>query len=205
MLFGVKVRYVHPIYPTLSKQSRLQSTGHWSVGEGLPGERGDDEDHWGDGRMKEEIYPKQAIHPFPREIALRAQRLLQGSLFYDIIVDTATGQYFKIVPDGEKKIKELHMSYGRSEENYELSWSCFKDYLIESTSPTHQNAVYSMISHWDWYISNLGKFIHFAESHISHNKGQDNYLLHINRMPFIKQIELLEKTTGLIFAIDNNV
>jgi hypothetical protein len=155
--------------------------------------------------VKNQIYPNKNMHLFPWKIALRAQRLLQGSLFYYIFVDTATGQYFRITPNGEQKIKELLISYGWSEENYELSWSCFKDYLGEFSNPSHQNAIYDMISHWDWYISNLGKFIHFAESHISPYRGVENSLLRINRLPFINQIELIEKSTDTKFSLDNYI
>jgi hypothetical protein len=34
----------------------IQRAGHRSAGQGLPGQRGDDEDHWGDGRVKKHTF-----------------------------------------------------------------------------------------------------------------------------------------------------
>ena len=120
-------------------------------------------------------------HLYPLKIALRAQRLIQGSLFYDVFADTATGQYVRTVPNAERTIKDfLINNAGWSEETYETSWGCFEDYLKEFQSPIHQHAVYSMVSHWDWFISNLGKFIDFAERSLSPEKQTDKDLLKLN-------------------------
>lgn len=144
-------------------------------------------------------------HLYPLKIALRAQRLIQGSLFYDIFVDTATGQYVRTVPNAERTIKSFLIdNAGWSEETYETSWACFEDYLKEFQSPIHQHAVYSMISHWDWFISNLGKFIDFAEKSLSPEKELDKDLLKLNFKPFTKQIEIVKKETGISLTIDND-
>jgi hypothetical protein len=142
---------------------------------------------------------------YPLKIALRASKLIQGSLFFDIFVDTATGQYARTVPNAERTIKSfLINSAGWSEETYETSWACFKDYLTEFQSPIYQHAVYSMISHWEWFISNLGKFIDFAEKSLSPEKQTDKDLLKINFKPFTKQVEIVKKVTGIFLAIDDN-
>ncbi len=126
-------------------------------------------------------------HSYPLKIALRARRLIQGSLFYDVFADTATGQYVRTVPNAERTIKEfLINNAGWSEETYEISWGCFEDYLKEFQSPIYQHAVYSMVSHWDWFISNLGKFVDFAERSISPEKQTDKDLLKLNFKPFTK-------------------
>ena len=144
-------------------------------------------------------------HLYPLKIALRAQRLIQGSLFYDIFVDTATGQYVRIVPNAERTIKSfLINSAGWSEETYETSWACFEDLLNEFQSPIHQHAVYSIISHWDWFISNLGRFIDFAEKSLTPEKQTDKDLLKLNFKPVTKQIEIVKNETGISFAIDGN-
>jgi hypothetical protein len=145
----------------------------------------------------------QPKHLYPLKIALRAQRLIQGSLFYNVLVDTATGQYFRVVHNGEKKIKELLINGGWSEDTYETSWSCFEDYINEFQNPIYQHALYSIISHWDWYISNLGKFIDFAEKHISPEKQRDNNLLKLSFKPFAEQINIIKNQTEIIFKIEN--
>lgn len=144
-------------------------------------------------------------HLYPLKIALRAQRLIQGSLFYDVFVDTATGQYVRTVPDPERTIKDILISNAEwSEETYETSWGCFVDYLKEFQSPIHHHAVYSMVSHWDWFILNLGKFIGFAEKSISPEKRTDKDLDKLNSRPFKDQIKIVKNTTGISLDIDDN-
>jgi len=144
-------------------------------------------------------------HLYPLKIALRAKRLIQGSLFYDVFVDTATGQYVRTVPNAERTIKDfLINNTGWSEKIYETSWGCFEDYLKEFQNPIHQHAVYSIVSHWDWFISNLGKFIDFAERSISPEKQTDKDLLKLNFKPFTKQIEIIKNETGILLNIENN-
>ena len=149
--------------------------------------------------------PKIIKHSYPLMIALRTERLIQGSLFYSVFMDTATGLYVREESNSEEKIKETLIKSGWKKETYETSWSCFEDYLKEFVNPIYQNTIYSIISHWDWYVSNLGKFIHFAKSHISPYTGVENSLLRINRLPFINQIELIEKSTGIKFPMDNYI
>jgi hypothetical protein len=145
----------------------------------------------------------QPTHLYPRKIALRSQRLIQGSLFYGVIADMSIGQYFSVVPNAEKKMKDLLISGGWSEDTYEISWSCFMEYINEFENPIFQHAVYSIISHWDWYISHLGKFIHFAEGEISPDKKRDNNLLKLNTKPFAEQINIIKSQTGIILKIEN--
>jgi hypothetical protein len=143
-------------------------------------------------------------HLYPLKIALRAQRLIQGSLFYDVFVDTATGQYVRIVPDAERTIKDLLIKDGWSEETYETSWACFENYLKEFQNPIFQHTVYSIISHWDWYVSNLGRFIDFAEKYISPEKQTNKDLLKLSFKHFAKQIEVIKNETGILLNTDND-
>jgi hypothetical protein len=144
-------------------------------------------------------------HEYPLKIALRAQRLIQGSMFYNIFMDTATGQYIRTIPNAERTIKNILISdAGWSEKTYETSWSCFEEYVNEFQSPIYQNVVYSLISHWDWYISNLGKFIDFAEKSLSPKKQTDKDLLKLNSKPFTKQIEIIKNETGISLLIDDD-
>lgn len=143
-------------------------------------------------------------HVYPLKIALRAQRLIQGSLFYDVFVDTATGQFVRIVPNAERKIKDLLIKDGWSEETYETSWACFENYLKEFQKPIFQHTVYSIISHWDWYVSNIGKFIDFAEKQISPERQTNKDLLKLSFKPFTKQIEIIKNETKILLEMDND-
>ncbi|HEX9388163.1 MAG TPA: hypothetical protein VF918_17690 [Anaerolineales bacterium] len=140
-------------------------------------------------------------HPYPRKIALRAQHLIQGTLFYNVLADTTIGLCFSEVPSAVIKVKEVLIKSGWSEDNYELSLSCFEEYINEFKNPIFQHAIYSIISHWDWYISNLGKFIYFAEEHVSPVKKRDKDLLKLSAKPFAKQIDIVKNQTGIIFEI----
>jgi hypothetical protein len=137
-------------------------------------------------------------------IALRAQCLIQGTLFYNVIADTTIGLYFSQGLPAYKRMKETLINAGLKEETYETSWSCFEKYINEFKNPIFQHAVYSIISHWDWYISNLGKFIYFAEGYISPNKKLDKSLLRLNSKPFVNQIEILQSQTGILIEINND-
>lgn len=149
--------------------------------------------------------PNSRRHLYPLKIALRAQRLIQGSLFYDVLVDTAAGQYVRLVPDAEKSIKNILINKdGWNEETYKTSWECFDYYIKEFQNPIYQHAVYSMISHWDWFISNLGKFIYFAEKSRSPEKQVTKDLLRINFKPFTDQIKIVNRETGISYIIDGD-
>ena len=143
----------------------------------------------------------QPEHLYPRKIALRAQRLIQGTLFYNVIADTTIGLYFGQGPVAMEKMKEVLIGSGWSEDTYEISWSCFEEYINEFKNPINQHAIYSIISHWDWYISNIGKFIDFAEKHISPDKKRDKDLLKLSNKAFAKQMEIIKNQTGIIFKI----
>jgi hypothetical protein len=144
-------------------------------------------------------------HLYPLKIALRAQRLIQGSLFYDVFLDTAAGQYVRIVPNAERTIKTIMAKDGINEETYETSWSCFENYLREFQNPIYHHTVYSIISHWDWYVSNLGKFIGFGEKYMSPEKQINKDLLKLSFKPFTKQIEIIKNETGILLNTDNGV
>ena len=153
--------------------------------------------------MKTVSNQNQPKHLYPLQIALRAQRLIQGAMFYDIFVDMATGQYVRIVPNAERTIKDSLIKDGWSEETYETSWACFESYLKEFQKPIFQHTVYSIISHWDWYVSNLGRFIDFAEKQIFSERQTDKDLLKLSFKPFAKQIEIIINETKIPFRIDS--
>lgn len=141
----------------------------------------------------------QPKHPYPLAIGVRTQRLIQGSIFYDVFVDTATALYVKAVPDGEGSIKKSLMRDGWREDTYETSWSCFVEYLTEFPDPSHQNAVFSIISHWDWYVSSLGRFIDFGNAHLF-AEGQRRNLRQLSLRPFREQVTAIEKATSIDFS-----
>jgi len=147
---------------------------------------------------------KQMQHLYPLKIALRAQKLIQGSVFYGAFTDLATGQYVRVIPGATEKIKALMLESGLSDENYETSWEYFVVYMNEFKHPIFQHGIYSMISHWDWYISNLGRFVNFVINDTNLNKIKKTSLLKLNCKPFREQINILKSAVGIDFAFKPN-
>ncbi len=87
--------------------------------------------------------------------------------------------------------------------NFNISWDCFVEYMNEFQHPIFQHSLYSMISHWDWYVSNLGKFVSYAIKHISPEKPENPYLVKLNRKPFREQISILNMTTEISFRFED--
>ncbi len=141
-------------------------------------------------------------HLYPMRIALRAHRLIQGTLFYNVMADTTIGLYFGEGVDSIIKLKQKLIDSGIKEETYELSWSCFEEYINEFKNPIFQHAVYSIISHWDWYVSNLGRFVYFAETNLSPHKKLDKDLLKLSTKPFARQIEILQTQTNITLEVE---
>lgn len=146
----------------------------------------------------------QPQHLYPLKIAIRAQELIQGSMFYGAFTDLATGQYVRVIPDATEKIKALMLESGLSDENYETSWECFVVYMNEFKHPIFQHGVYSMVSHWDWYISNLGRFVNFARDCTNVNKVKKADLLKLHRKPFREQIDVLRNACEAEFTFKPN-
>lgn len=144
--------------------------------------------------------PNSQRHLYPMKIALRAQRLIQGILFYDVFTDTATWLFASTNKDAEKLVQEHLINHaGWRKDTYEISWQCFSDYLNEYQHPIRQHAVFSMISQWDWFISKLGKFIYFAEKSNSPQKATSKELLKLNKKPFKIQLEVIKSQISISF------
>jgi len=146
----------------------------------------------------------QPKHSYPLKIALRAQRLIQASLFYGAFVDTAVGKYVRVTPNADEKVKKVLLEGGWTDVAWETGWSCFEEYMNEFQHPVFQFALYSIIIHWDWYISRLGKFVDFAESHVAPRKHRDKKLSALSFKPVREQIDVLQITmeTKFSFNID---
>ena len=152
--------------------------------------------------------PHSSSHPYPLEIALRAQIFTVGAIFYVSFADAAVEEFLHLSTDPYGVIRKKFLETGLSPENWEENWRAFIAYTDAFPSPVFQTALFSMITHWDWYISNLGRFVDFAHIHgtipaISNKiKGE---LHRIGRKPISEQIIILEKATGLQFDLPGNV
>src|SRR3989304_5519905 len=153
--------------------------------------------------------PGAEAHPYPWQIGMQAQRFLQGAIFYPAFVDMVVGQYFnEKKEDGYKNVRDRFIQAGPSADNWELSWSCFEEYLNIFPNPVYQGTIFAMKSHWDWYISCLVSFIQFARTQVakssSISREQQNKLVKLDFEPFRKQFELLNIACEIVLAVDEN-
>lgn len=151
--------------------------------------------------------PGAKAHPYPIQIWLQAARLIQGSVFYSAFVDAAVGEFVHDNPqDAYQRIEDLFLNQGMEKETVDLSWDCLMDYMKLFPSPVFQYSLYSMVIHWDWFISKLGGFVRFARQHDSippiSNK-QTNKLQKLGWENSDDQLGLLTAATGQNFNIDN--
>jgi hypothetical protein len=142
-------------------------------------------------------------HPFPFLIAMQTLKFIQGSVFYFTLMDEAAGQFFR-QENAYEKIKSLFSSYAYSDKTWETSWSCFQEYLTIFPNQIMQVSLISMKSYWDWYVSQLGKFIIFAVKNESNQSADQDKVKGLSKIGFkdiTSQFGILRKVTGLSFNI----
>jgi hypothetical protein len=149
--------------------------------------------------------PQSTAHAYPLEIAFRAQIFTVGAIFYSAFIDEVVKQYFDQSENGYLKIRNQFLQYGLAEQAWNDNWKAFQTYIETFPNPTTQNALFSMVMHWDWYIAKLGKFVEFARSHVSSpplNLKQEENLKRIAFRNISNQLTILSETTGLKFDED---
>jgi hypothetical protein len=152
--------------------------------------------------------PQSTAHPYPLQIALRAQIFTVGSIFYYAFVDGAVGEYLQQVEMPYKRIRNLFLTKGVTELAWEENWRAFEAYLRAFPNPVFQNALFGMVMHWDWYIAKLGKFVEFARAYVGGsilNKRQQSDLQRIAFKPISDQITILSEATTLTFGLSADI
>jgi hypothetical protein len=148
--------------------------------------------------------PNSSAHGYPFQIAYRAEKCVTGAIFYYSFVDLAVGQYLHEDARALEKIRTGFADVGVSSEAWETNWACLEYYLKAFPSPVFQNALFSMVMHWDWYIARLGGFVEFARRHVPcpplDTKDQ-NGLARISQTGIANQLGILGRATGLSFNL----
>ncbi len=143
--------------------------------------------------------PGSPVHPFPHQISMRALRLLQGATFYPAFVDVAVGLYRDSSQDMMGQLRNAFLSKGMSSVDWELSTDCLVEYIKYLPSPVMQVAVVEGLSHWDWYVGKLGRFIEYARQHgpkPTMTKSLEDNLPIIPLRPFLEQIQILSEASN---------
>ena len=125
--------------------------------------------------------------------------LLQGATFYPAFLDVVAGLYRDSNKNMMEQVRQLFTAGGMSQDNWEISVDCLTKYMEHLPSPVMQAAVVEGLSHWDWYVGKLGKFIEFARPHgpapIMSN-AMERKLPSISLLSFTDQINVLEEASG---------
>lgn len=144
-------------------------------------------------------------HVYPLRIARQTRRFIQGAIFYIAIINEATSKYVQ-TPDAMPEMRASFEKYGYNDETWDTSWDCLEEYFSAFPDPASRHAMIAMKSHWDWYVTHLGKFIEFASHNtadlISPALAED--LDMIGFKSITKQLDILKKTTHLNFNIPNS-
>ena len=151
--------------------------------------------------------PESPVHPFPYQISMRALELLQGATFYPAFVDVAVGLYRDNTPDSMDQLRRVFIANGMSQTNWDISIDSLTKYLAYLPSPVMQVAIVEGLSHWDWYIGKLGKFIEFARQHDPKpvlTKKLVSNLSAIALCSFTDQIRILEAASDNTLQIPNS-
>ena len=151
--------------------------------------------------------PGAKAHPYPFQIGYQATKLIQGSVFYSAFVDAAVGEFVHEHPaDAYQRVEKAFLKHGMNKESIDLSWKCMREYMDIFPSPVFQYSLYSMVIHWDWFVSQLGNFVYFARLHDNNppiRNKQTNKLQKLGMEKTDDQLLLLKAATGLNFNIEN--
>jgi len=145
-------------------------------------------------------------HPYPIRIGVRSRRFIQGVLFYIAFINEATSKYVQ-TPGAMQEMRSAFEKYGYSDETWETSWGCMEEYIEAFSDPASRHAMIAMKSHWDWYVTHIGKFIRFGNAYTGDppiSPPMTEELAMIGFKSIGKQLDILRKTTQLNFEIPHN-
>jgi hypothetical protein len=135
---------------------------------------------------------------------MRAIELLQGATFYPAFLDSVAGLYRDSNKDMMEQLRQLFIAGGMTQDNWEISVNCLTKYMQYLPSPVMQAAVIEGLSHWDWYVGKLGRFIEFARQHGPKpvmSSAMERKLRSFSLHSFTDQIHVLEEASGNAFKI----
>ena len=159
--------------------------------------------------MAERIHlPKVVIqkdakaHPFPCQIALQTQELMQGAVFWFVCADEAAGEFVRL-PNGLNILKTNLLKAGMQEREWESGWNYLNKYKNLFQSAVFQNVLIVIRSYWDWYITKLVEFIIFARENTDDALMGSNLknLRRITNPEILEQISIVEQACKLDFRV----
>jgi len=146
-------------------------------------------------------------HPFPFQIGTQTLEFLQGTIFYVSFVDIAAGEFIRI-PGAMEHMEARFLERLYNKETYDQAWEYLRKYQEIFVQTVYSNVLISFCSHWDWYIQRLSSFVEFARMYVSSpklSKTEKKDFKRIGNIPFLFQIEILEKASGVMFSISQGI
>jgi len=138
---------------------------------------------------------------------MRALELLQGATFYPAFVDAIAGLYHDNNQDMMEQLRKVFIASGMTEDDWEISNKCLTKYMQYFPNPVIQAAVVEGLSHWDWYVEKLGRFIEFARQNGPKpimSKTMERKLPSISLHSFSDQMHVLEEASGNTLQISDS-
>lgn len=151
-----------------------------------------------------ESLPNSKAHKFPIQIAFQTMEFMQGTIFHNILSDTASGQRVR-QHHAINEIEHELLEGGMEKSNWEDGWRYLQKYHAVFTQSVRQSVLITLRSHWDWYISHLGSFIKASYPLIYSQDLSNNLQKDLDQIGFkeiTKQIDILGKILGDEVAID---
>jgi hypothetical protein len=141
-------------------------------------------------------------HPFPCQIALQTQELIQGTVFYYICADKAAGEFVHH-PNGINMLKASVLKDGMQEQEWESGWKYLEKYKELFNRVVFRNALITIRSHWDWYANKLAEFIIFARQSTGAPLMTEELtkLRNITNKEILEQISIMERVCELDFQV----
>ncbi len=148
-------------------------------------------------------FTEAKAHPFPFQIGFQTLEFLQGTIFYVAFADMAAGEFVQ-TPEGMERIEAFFLQRLYTKQTLDEVWGYLKKYQEIFKKAAFSSVLISFCSHWDWYIRQLAAFVEFARTHVESpalSKGVTRDLTHIGQIPFVRQVEALEKAIGVPFEV----
>jgi len=153
--------------------------------------------------------PNATAHLYPAQIGLQAEEMVQATVFFVILADTAAGQRVRQA-GAIQEIENEWVANGIDLRAMNEGWTCLNKYHAFFQQYVIQNAPIAMRNHWDWYIRNLGRFVEFARTKCGGptlGRDREKQLLRLGKkeMPLATQLQVLRDATGLALDFEAEI
>jgi hypothetical protein len=126
---------------------------------------------------------------------------------YLMIQDLAAHDYFALVDNAYSIFENKIVDKLMSRETWELTWSCFEEYVTISKSPVFQYSLFAMSFNWDWFIKHLGLFIDLADFSLTNSATEKERKIFskLHQKPISEQLALVISKIPIVTLEQENI